>query len=251
MTNKKEILAGIIIIGNEILSGRTQDTNTGTLSLWLNSLGIKLQEVRIIPDIEETIIKTVNELRKKYNYIFTTGGIGPTHDDITSESVASAFKKKLEVNNEAYKILEKYYPKGQFNKSRQKMTIMPEGAELIYNPVTAAPGFKIKNVFVLPGVPKIMEKMFLEILNNIQKGKPKLITTINTDLYESKIASFLNDIQKKYKDSSIGSYPYFNFVSKIGGVNIVISSWNMNSLKPIEKDIIEMIKLNGGKSSIV
>ena len=247
----KLITAGILVIGDEILSGRTYDTNSNFIAKNLIKNGIKLEEIKIIQDKLRIIEKSVLNFSNKYNYVFTTGGIGPTHDDITSESVASAFKKKLKVNSEAYKILEKYYPKGQFNKSRQKMTIMPEGSELIYNPVTAAPGFKIKNVFVLPGVPKIMEKMFLEILNNIQKGKPKLITTINTDLYESKIASFLNDIQKKYKDSSIGSYPYFNFVSKIGGVNIVISSWNMNSLKPIEKDIIEMIKLNGGKSLVV
>ena len=131
------------------------------------------------------------------------------------------------------------------------MAVMPEGVALIYNPVTAAPGFKIKNVFVLPGVPKIMEIMFLEVLNNIQKGKPKIITTINTDLYESKIASFLNDIQKKYKDCSIGSYPYFNFVSKIGGVNIVISSWSLTKLDHITDEIKHMISLLGGKSLIV
>ena len=123
MTNKKEILAGIIIIGNEILSGRTQDTNTGTLSLWLNSLGIKLQEVRIVPDIEETIIKTVNELRKKYNYIFTTGGIGPTHDDITAASISKAFGLTYGPHKEAMSILEKYYKPGEFNKGRQKWLI--------------------------------------------------------------------------------------------------------------------------------
>ena len=128
---------------------------------------------------------------------------------------------------------------------------MPSDVELIYNSMTAAPGFKINNVFVLPGVPKIMEKMLKDVLINLKKGKPKKITTINTDLYESKIALSLNDIQNQFIDCSIGSYPYFNFISKKGGVNIVISSWNMNSLDEIEKKIIKMIKFNGGNYSIV
>ncbi len=155
MTNKKEIFAGIIIIGNEILSGRTQDTNTSTLSIWLNSLGIKVQEVRVIPDIEETIIETVNELRKKYNYIFTTGGIGPTHDDITASSISKAFNLTYGPHKEAMIILEKYYKQGEFNEGRKKMACMPTEANLILNPTSGAPGFNVENVFCLPGVPSI------------------------------------------------------------------------------------------------
>ena len=131
------------------------------------------------------------------------------------------------------------------------MAKMPSDVELIYNRMTAAPGFKINNVYVLPGVPKIMEQMLQDVLINLKKGKPKKIVTINTDLYESKIAPFLNDIQNQFEDCSIGSYPYFNFISKKGGVNIVISSWKMKSLDEIEKEIIRMIKLNGGNYSIV
>ena len=131
------------------------------------------------------------------------------------------------------------------------MAKMPMGVELIYNPKTAAPGFKLNNIFVLPGVPIIMEQMFINILKDIKKGKPKKITTINTDLYESKIAPFLDDIQNQFVDCSIGSYPYFNFLSKTGGVNIVISSWTMSSLNEVEKKIIEMIKFNSGNCSIV
>ena len=243
--------AAILVIGDEILSGRTHDTNSNFIAKKLIKNGIKLEEIRVIQDKSNIIEKSVIQFSKKYNYVFTTGGIGPTHDDITSESIAFAFKKRLEINNEAFKILERYYPKGEFNESRQKMALMPEDVQLIYNPLTAAPGYIIKNVFVLPGVPKIMEKMFVEILNNIKKGKPKIIITINTNLYESLIAPFLSDIQKKYKDCSIGSYPYFNFVSKSGGVNIVISSWSLNSLDPIVKDIRKMIDLNGGKSLVV
>ena len=139
--SKKNINAAIIIIGNEILSGRTKDTNTSTLATWLNSIGIKVFEVRVIPDDEQTIIDNVNTLRKKYDYIFTSGGIGPTHDDITASSISKAFEKKYEIHKEAFKILEAYYKPGEFNEGRQKMVWMPENAELILNPTSGAPGF--------------------------------------------------------------------------------------------------------------
>tara|TARA_X000001036_G_C20453894_1_gene714495 strand:- start:9 stop:755 length:747 start_codon:yes stop_codon:yes gene_type:complete len=243
--------AGILIIGDEILSGRTQDTNANFIAKNLTLSGIKLEEIKVIQDQKNIIVDSVKLFSKKYNYVFTTGGIGPTHDDITSESISEAFNKKYEINKEAFNILKKYYPEGEFNKSRQRMTMMPKDAQLIYNPMTAAPGFILKNVFVLPGVPKIMEVMLINVLKNLKKGKPKKIMTINTNLYESKIAPFLKDIQKNYQECSIGSYPYFNFLSKTGGVNIVMSSWTMSSLDDVEKEIIEMIKLNGGNYSIV
>ncbi len=243
--------AGILIIGDEILSGRTQDTNANFIAKKLTSSGIKLEEIRVIQDKKNIIIDAVKMFSKKYKYVFTTGGIGPTHDDITSESIAEAFNKKYEINREAYNILEKYYPYGEFNKSRQRMAKMPNDVNLIYNPLTAAPGFVLNNVYVLPGVPKIMEVMLINVLKNLKKGTPKKISTINTNLYESKLAPHLKDIQDKYKECSIGSYPYFNFLSKTGGVNIVLSSWTMESLNDLEKEIIEMIKLNGGNYSIV
>ena len=243
--------AGIIVIGDEILSGRTQDTNSNFIAQNLIKEGIQLEEVVVIKDNKKTIIDKVINYSEKYSYVFTTGGIGPTHDDITSESISEAFNLKYEINQEAFKILDNYYPKGEFNESRQKMAKMPVGSELILNPMTAAPGFKIKNVYILPGVPEIMQIMFLELVEKLKKGNPKLVTTINTNLYESKIAIYLKEIQDKYKDSSIGSYPYFNLAAKTGGVNIVISSWNMTSIQPVVDDIVNMIKLNGGKSSIV
>ena len=243
--------AGIIVIGDEILSGRTQDSNSNFIAKNLLNEGIKLEEIVVIKDDKKTIIDRVINYSEKYSYVFTTGGIGPTHDDITSESISEAFNLEYQVNKDAFKILDNYYPKGEFNESRQRMAMMPNGSELILNPMTAAPGFNIKNVYVLPGVPEIMQIMFLELIKKLKKGKPKLVITINTNLYESKIAFFLKDIQNKYKDSSIGSYPYFNLVAKTGGVNIVVSSWNMTSVKPIVDDIVNMIKLNGGKSSIV
>ena len=245
------LTAGIIIIGDEILSGRTKDTNANFIANELIELGIKLSEIRVIPDDSKTIIKTVRSFSKKYTYIFTTGGIGPTHDDITSQSIAKAFNKKLILDSRAFKILEKYYSKGEFSKARQKMAMLPEDSELIFNSLTAAPGFKTENVYALAGVPEIMQKMFKTLKNDLKKGKPRKICTINTNLFESIIALELSKIQNEYSDCEIGSYPYFDFVKKSGGVNIVITSWQRNDLSSIRDQIINMITLLDGNSSIV
>ena len=167
MTKNIKVNAAILIIGNEILSGRTQDTNTSSLANWLNSIGVKVNEVRVIPDIEKKIVDTIKELKKENNYIFTTGGIGPTHDDITAKSVSKAFGLKYEIHKEAYKILEAYYKPGEFNEGRQKMVWMPENAELILNPTSGAPGFSVENVFCLPGVPSILKSMLGGLKNRI------------------------------------------------------------------------------------
>ncbi len=240
MTNKKEIFAGIIIIGNEILSGRTQDTNTSTLSIWLNSLGIKVQEVRVIPDIEETIIETVNELRKKYNYIFTTGGIGPTHDDITASSISKAFNLTYGPHKEAMIILEKYYKPGEFNEGRQKMACMPTEANLILNPTSGAPGFNVENVFCLPGVPSILKSMLGGITHKLIGGDPILSHTINLRTVESEIAKSLTDVQKNNKDVDIGSYPFFR-AGKLG-VAIVLRSSKQNKIDKCNSEILSFIK---------
>ena len=179
MTNKKEINAGIIIIGNEVLSGRTKDINTSSIALWLNPLGIHVKEARVIPDDENIIIDSVNIFRKKFNYVFTTGGIGPTHDDITAESIAKAFQLEYGFHKEAYKILENYYKPGEFTEGRQKMAKMPTNASLILNPTSGAPGFYVENVFCLPGVPSILKSMLGGLKNNIVGGKPILSLTIN------------------------------------------------------------------------
>ena len=186
--------AGVIIIGDEILSGRTQDTNSNYIAIELVKAGIKLEQIKTIHDNQKTIIDTVKEFHKLYTYVFTTGGIGPTHDDITSESIAIAFNKEFCFHQEAFKILEEYYPKGEFNEGRKKMAKMPASSQLILNPLTVCPGFRIENVFVLPGVPEIMRKMFVEVLKNIEKGEPKKNITINTNLYESLIAVKLSII---------------------------------------------------------
>ena len=240
MTNKKEIISGIIIIGNEILSGRTQDTNTSTISKWLNSLGIKVKEVRTIPDIEETIINTVNELRKKYNYIFTSGGIGPTHDDITASSISKAFNLNYGPHKEAMIILEKYYKPGEFNEGRKKMACMPTEANLILNPTSGAPGFNVENVFCLPGVPSILKSMLGEITHKLIGGDPILSHTINLRTVESEIAKSLSNVQVNNKDVDIGSYPFF----KAGrlGVAIVLRSSDQRKIDKCNLEIVNFVK---------
>ncbi len=239
MENKKEIIAGIIIIGNEILSGRTKDLNTSTISKWLNSIGIKVQEVRAIPDNEKIIINTVNEFRNKFNYVFTSGGIGPTHDDITSEAISKSFNLKYEINKQAFKILEKYYGVNEFNEGRQRMTWMPSNANLILNPASGAPGFYVENVFCLPGVPSILESMLPDLNNKLVGGNPILSKTISLRTLESEIAKSLKIVQEKNKDIDIGSYPFFR-KGKIG-VSIVLRSEDQNKIDICSTEIMKFV----------
>jgi len=239
---KKNINAAILIIGNEVLSGRTQDLNVSFISHWLNiNCGISVEEVRIIPDIEKKIIFNVLDLSKKFKYVFTTGGIGPTHDDITSLSISKAFKAKYGFNKEAYLILEKYYGKNNFNEGRKKMAKMPSGSSLIYNPSSAAPGFKIKNVFCLPGVPSILKSMIGNSKKYLTPGKVVLEKNINLYTVESNISSELGKIQDRYlkKKVNIGSYPFFR-LGRVG-VSIVMRSDNKLSLVKCYTDIKNMI----------
>ena len=237
---KNNIQASIIIIGNEILSGRTQDTNTSTLANWFNSIGVKVSEVRVIPDEENIIIETVNILRKKFDYVFTTGGIGPTHDDITASSISKAFAKKFEIHKEAYKILENYYKPGEFNEGRQKMVWMPENANLILNPTSGAPGFYVENVFCLPGVPSILKSMLGGLKNKIIGGKPILSHTISLKTVESEIAQSLSQVQNNNKDVEIGSYPFFH-AGKLG-VSIVLRSEDKSKIDNCSSQILNFVK---------
>ena len=209
MNLDKEFTAAIVIIGNEILSGRTVDKNTSFLAAWLGEKGVSVEEVRVIPDKEQVIIETVNELRRKFAYVFTTGGIGPTHDDITSESISKMFGQKHQYHLEAYKVLEDYYKNQNFNEGRKKMAKMPEHAKLIPNPKTFAAGFYFENVFVLPGVPSILQVMVPYLEKLIKSGKKILSISIDTGLRESVIADDLARIQSAFPEVDIGSYPYF------------------------------------------
>ena len=239
MDKNTKVNAAILIIGNEILSGRTQDTNTSTLAIWLNSIGVKVNEVRVVPDNEKIIIDTLNLLRRTYNYVFTTGGIGPTHDDITAESVSKAFNRKYQIHKEAFKLLEAYYKPGEFNEGRQKMVWMPEGAELILNPTSGAPGFKVDNVFCLPGVPSILKSMLGGLKNKIIGGEPILSHTISLRTVESEIANSLTKIQQQNKDVEIGSYPFFH-AGKLG-VSIVIRSEDKSKIEACNSQILEFV----------
>jgi molybdenum cofactor synthesis domain-containing protein len=239
MNQNTKFNAAILIIGNEILSGRTQDTNTSTIAQWLNSIGVKVNEVRVIPDIENTIIETVNHLRRVNNYVFTTGGIGPTHDDITAESISKAFNLEYEIHKEAFRILEAYYKVGEFNESRQKMVWMPRNANLIINPTSGAPGFNIENVFCLPGVPSILKSMLGGLKNKIVGGDPILSHTISLKTVESEIANSLTNVQDNNKDVEIGSYPFFQ-AGKLG-VSIVIRSEDQLKIDKCSFEILEFV----------
>ena len=238
----KKVNAAILIIGNEILSGRTQDKNIAFISNWLNTnCGITVNEVRVIPDVEKIIIENIRLLSKKFNYVFTTGGIGPTHDDITSASISKAFKLKYCYHPEAYKILNDYYGKKKFNDGRKKMAKMPKGAKLIYNPSSAAPGFMTKNVLSFPGVPSILNSMIENCKKYLVKGLMIHSNTLNLFTVESNISKQLGIIQKKYqKFVDIGSYPFFR-LGKIG-VSVVSRSTSKKKLKEVNKELLVLVK---------
>jgi molybdenum cofactor synthesis domain-containing protein len=199
----------VLIIGNEILSGRTQDVNLNFLAKRLAALGVKLCEARVVADIPDEIIAAVNTLRGRYDHLFTTGGIGPTHDDITSECVARAFGLRLIRHPEAVKLLERHYEPGMLNEARLRMANTPEGAELIPNPVSAAPGYRIGNVYVLAGVPKIMQAMFDGLAAGLRHGAPIQSRTVGAHIGEGIIAKGLGELQNEFPDLDIGSYPFF------------------------------------------
>lgn len=239
--NKEIVTASFLVIGDEILSGRTIDKNINFLACKLAEIGINLREVRVVPDIEEEIIEAVNILRKKFDYIFTSGGIGPTHDDITSFSIAKAFGDKLIQNEEATEILIKYYGEENVNEARLKMAFVPSKAKLLDNPVSSAPGFRIENVFVMAGVPKIFQAMFEAAKKELIGGKKTKSKEIKISLTESIIAKDFSDLQKIFPQVIMGSYPFEN------GTSLVFRSTDYEALEnSINKmiEILERIKTN-------
>ena len=202
------VTACLLIIGNEILSGRTQDKNLAYIGEQLNELGVRLMEVRVIPDIEAVIVRTLNEVRPAFDYVFTTGGIGPTHDDITADCVAKAFGVPLIVNPEARAIMEAHYKPGELNEARLRMARTPEGASLIENPVSKAPAFQMGNVFVMAGIPVIMQAMFQSLRHRLAGGEPLRSRTVTVPLGEGTLAEPLGLVQDRFADVEIGSYPF-------------------------------------------
>jgi molybdenum cofactor synthesis domain-containing protein len=246
----KPVTACLLIIGNEILSGRTQDANLAYLAKGLNDVGVRLREARVIPDVADTIVATVNEVRAQYDYVFTTGGIGPTHDDITAECVARAFGLKLVLDLEAKHRLEvRYRATGgqmELNEARLRMAHVPEGATLIDNPVSAAPGFQIGNVFVMAGVPVIAQAMFDSVKHRLVGGAKILSRSINCRLAEGTIAQDLTQIQADFPDIDIGSYPFWSRGGGFG-VSLVLRGTDPATLSRAAETVAAMIVRLGGE----
>jgi molybdenum cofactor synthesis domain-containing protein len=201
--------AAVLVIGDEILSGRTQDTNTNTIARFLTALGIDLKEVRVVGDVEGEIVAALNALRARYDLVFTTGGIGPTHDDITADAVAKAFAVDIGYHPDAYALLEARYPPGEFNDMRKRMARIPHGASLVANSVSGAPGFHIGNVYVLAGVPMVMRAMLEAIAPKLPHGPAVQSVTVEADIPEGAIAPGLAALQKSHPAIAIGSYPFY------------------------------------------
>lgn len=242
-----QVTAALLIIGDEILSGRTEDKNASYIARFLNEVGIILTEVRIIPDIADTIAENVNHLRGQYDYLFTTGGIGPTHDDITAPSIAQAFDVPLTIHPKAYETLLNYYGQENFTPARQRMARTPEGASLINNPVSLAPGFQLDNVFTLAGVPKIMQAMLEDVRPRLKGGTTITALDITLNVGESLIADYLASLQKENPTVSIGSYPFYG--ENRHGVQIVIRSSDPKAAETALQDLHNFAENQGIRMS--
>ncbi len=234
------VSASVLVIGNEILSGRTQDVNLNYLASGLNDIGIRVKEARMIPDDVDVIVNAVNFSRKTYDYVLTTGGIGPTHDDITSACVAKAFGVPFGRNAEAEAILRAFYRPEDITEERLSMADMPEGAILINNPVSRAPGFQLDNVFVLPGVPRIMREMFEGAKHRLSGGDPVLSVSITSHLPEGTFAGPLGRLQDRFPDVDMGSYPFFR--KNVLGANLVLRSPDPDLLDQAAHAVRQMIR---------
>jgi molybdenum cofactor synthesis domain-containing protein len=240
--NVKVVTAGLLVIGDEILSGRTKDKNIGYIADYLTAIGIDLKEVRVVSDDEYAVVSALNALRITYDYVFTTGGIGPTHDDITADCVAKAFGVELALHPQAVAILKERMAKigGELNEARLRMARIPAGAELVANKVSGAPGFWIGNVIVMAGVPAIMQAMLDEVAPKLKTGTKLLSATIRADAKEGDVGTELGVIAKAHPEAIIGSYPFFD--EKIGpNTNIVVRSRDPDKLKQAKQAVEDML----------
>jgi len=246
----RSVTAAVLLIGDELLSGRTQDTNLKTIAEYLAPLGVEVREARVIPDVHQTIVETVQHLRKTYDYVFTTGGIGPTHDDITADAVAEAFGRTIDVRADAVAILKPWYEaRGQeINESRMKMARIPAGAELIHNPVSAAPGFRLGNVFVMAGIPAVMRGMLQDVGHRIEGGAVVHSHTVTgAGLREGEIADPLGELAKARPEVSFGSYPWMRLRGKTMefGVNLVARGRDADMLASSVSALVEIVRARG------
>ena len=232
--------AGLGVIGDEILSGRTQDRNIGQVATWLNAQGIRLAEVRVVPDIEERIIEAVDALRTTYDYCFTTGGIGPTHDDITVDAVAKALGVPVVIHPAARAILERYYEaRGGLNEGRLRMARVPEGAELIENKMSGAPGIRIGNLFLMAGVPHITAGMLDALSGTLEGGRPLVSVTVGAYAPESEVAELLREAERSAEGISIGSYPFFKD-GRVGS-NFVVRSEDVDKARDVADQLADKL----------
>ena len=237
--------SALVIIGNEILSGRTQDKNTAHIAEQMVRHGVPLAEVRVVPDDEDKIIEALNDLRVAYDYVFTTGGIGPTHDDITSATVAKAFGVAFERHKEAYQVLLDYYGPDELTEARASMAMMPRGASLLPNPVSGAPGFRLENVFVMAGVPRIMQAMLEDVIVQIAPGDPILSNTVSCNLQESLVAEGLGELQDRFGNVEVGSYPSFR--GGVLAVSVVLRGADKAAVVEATKAVLALIDERGGE----
>src|SRR5258707_11884321 len=240
------ITAAILVIGDEILSGRTKDKNIGYIAEYLTNLGIDLREVRVVPDIEEEIVTALNALRQRYDYVFTTGGIGPTHDDITADSVAKAFGVTIGVDPRAVALMEKRYRAmgTEMNEARLRMARVPAGADLVTNPISAAPGFRIGNVIVMAGVPSIMQAMLDAAAHGLKTGAKMLSESVRADLREGDIGTELGAVAKAHPDTMIGSYP-FQDDKGAPNTNIVVRARDADKLAATKQAVVRKLATLG------
>lgn len=247
-TTRRERGAAILVIGDEILSGRTQDTNTGYIARWLAQLGIPVREARVVADVEAEIVAAVRHLSARYDYVFTTGGIGPTHDDITADSVARAFETGIDHHPAVFAALAARYAAmniGPFNEARQRMARIPYGASLIANPLSAAPGFQIANVFVMAGIPAVMQAMLDDVRGRLAAGTPLSAVTVSAYLGEGTIAAQLSALQKAFPDVPLGSYPF----SRDGkfGTSLVARGNDAARLAAVREGLVALIREAGAE----
>jgi molybdenum cofactor synthesis domain-containing protein len=243
----KTVTACIVVIGNEILSGRTRDSNIQYLATELGALGVRVMECRVIPDIEATIVATINEVRAKFDYVFTTGGIGPTHDDITADSIAKAFGVGISEHPEAVARMTRHYgDPALFTPARRRMARVPHGGTLVDNPVSVAPGFQMENVFTFAGIPKVAEAMFQSMKHRLVGGDPMLSRTVRTNLPEGIIAEPLGALQQRYEDLDIGSYPAFR--NGKPSVSLVLRGIDAARLEVAAAELMATIRTMNGEA---
>jgi molybdenum cofactor synthesis domain-containing protein len=241
------VTAALLVIGEEILSGRTRDENIGYVASYLTRVGIALREVRVVADVEAEIIAAVNELRRRFTYVFTTGGIGPTHDDVTTDAIAKAFEVDASVRDDAVAAMRLQYTEEDLTPARLRMARIPAGAELIHNAVSRAPGYRLENVIVMAGVPRVMQVMLDEVMPRLAKGRPMLARAVRVDAPEGDVAPPLAALQAAHPEVQMGSYPFFEH--RRFGTYIVLRTTDEGCLESALRALWEVIAREGFSAS--